>query len=153
MATIKKQYEEIAQILENKFPKAFAAVLPLMEAKRAGSTGEQVTLKDEDGNLVGRKCSMTGKWFPADRFYTGASTIKEVEKAKNKIYEAAKKIETEALQLMKDARELEGEDKLAKFEEADAKSLEAEATRKTASEVEVTFEGGFDTMEELLASL
>lgn len=150
---IKKQYEEIAKVLEEKFPKAYASVLPLMEAKRGGASGEVVTLKDAEGNLLGRKCSFTGKWFPADRFYTGASVIKEVEKAKNKIYETAKKIEAEALELMKSARELNGEEKLAKFEEADAKSIEAETTRATAADVSVEFEGGFDTIEDLQSSL
>jgi hypothetical protein len=156
---IKKAYEEVYSFLKENENKKVSTILEdagflaLVEAKRGGATGEVVTLKDDEGNLIGRKCSFTGKWFPVDRFYTGASVIKEVEKAKNKVYADAKGIEAEAVELMKEARELTGAEKLEKFEAADAKAQEAEAKRASAGEVEVVFEGGFDTLDELQANL
>lgn len=159
MATIKKAFEPVYNKMveldvEARIGKAkFAQLVALMEASRGG--GAETILKDEEGNMLGRMCTVTNKFFPADRFFKGTTIIKEADSVKAKFYTESKAVENEAKKLLEEARELEeATEKLAKFEAYDKEMERAKQIRSTPVEVkEEWLEGGFDTIEELKASL
>lgn len=123
----------------------------------ATSTGprEVTILRDEEGNMLGRKCSVTGLWFPADKFSKGTTANKPSDTAKGKLYNESKKIEKDAQSLLDEAKDIADiQEKVAKYEEYDAKLAEAKALRLQKPEItaEMT-EGGVETIEDLAKAL
>lgn len=122
----------------------------------AASTGpREVTILRDGEEIVGRKCTVTDKFFPIDRFAKNTSCIKEADGAKGKLYNESKKIEKDAQALLEEARGItDTAEKVAKFEQYDAEIQRAGEVRKTPVEIEDEWlEGSFDTIEELAASL
>jgi len=127
------------------------------EAKgSSSSTPREVSiLKDIDGNQLGRKCTITGLWFPNEAFSKGTTCVKLADAEKGKLYSASKKMEKDAQTLLDEARSItDVANKVAKYEEYDAKLAEAKAYRLQPIEVtdEMT-EGGFKTIQELADDL
>jgi len=121
------------------------------------STGprEVTILKDIEGVQLGRKCTVTGLWFDNSHFAKGTTCVKKADAAKGKLYAHSKKMEQEAQSLLAEAKDLTDiEEKVAKYEEFDAKLAEAKAYRLQPVEVtsEMT-EGGVESIEELATAL
>lgn len=130
--------------------------LMLPATPEASSEPKEVTiLKDEAGEMIARKCTITGKWYLAERFYKNGSIIKEADGAKNKLYAESKTMENTAKSILEEARSLTNvEDKLAKFEEYDRALEAAKAYRNQPVVVdEKWLEGSFDTMEDVKAAI
>lgn len=130
--------------------------LMLPATPEASSEPKEVTiLKDEAGEMIARKCTITNKWYLAERFYKNGSIIKEADGAKNKLYAESKTMENTAKSILEEARSLTNvEDKLAKFEEYD-RALEAAKAHRNQPVVvdEKWLEGSFDTMEDVKAAI
>jgi hypothetical protein len=125
--------------------------------KASGSTGsrEVTILKDIEGEQIGRKCSLTGLWFSNDSFSKNTTCVKLADAARGKRHGDARAMEAAAKSILAEAKELTDiADKVAKYEEYDAKLAEAQAHR--GSEVIITDEmkeGGVETIEELAKAL
>jgi hypothetical protein len=121
------------------------------------STGprEITILKDNAGNMLGRKCTITGLWFEAERFSKGTTCVKEADAARVKQYNESKKMEKEALSILDEAKEItDVMEKVAKYEEYDTKLAEAKVFRTQPIAVtDVMTEGGFATIEELATAM
>ena len=121
------------------------------------STGprEVTILKDANGEQLGRKCTVTGLWFDNSYFSKGTTCVKDADAAKGKLYNESKKMEKDAQSLLDEAKDItDVMEKVAKYEEFDAKLAEAKAYRLTP--VTVTDEmksGGVATIEELAESM
>lgn len=130
--------------------------LMLPATPEASSEPKEVTiLKDEAGEMIARKCTITNQWYLAERFYKNGSIIKEADGAKNKLYAESKAMENTAKSILEEARSLTNvEDKLAKFEEYD-RALEAAKAHRNQPVVvdEKWLEGSFDTMEDVKAAI
>ena len=125
-----------------------------LKSTTSGQPREAVKLFDANGNVLGRRCTVTGKWFPIDRFYKSTTFIKEADKLKQKYYAEGQKIKKEAEKLLKKAREEEDPaKKLELFEQYDAQIEKAKEIANKDVSGEVEFEGGFDTIEDLAKSL
>ena len=117
------------------------------------STGprEVTILKDIDGEQLGRKCTVTGLWFDNSYFSKGTTCVKDADAAKGKLYNESKKMEKDAQSLLDEAKDItDVMEKVAKYEEYDAKLAEAKAFR--LQPVEVTSDmtsGGVETIEDL----
>jgi len=167
MANIKKTYEEAVSYLETLVGKPFTKqafdkfVEEFATAKSQSSGGQRefVKLFDKNGEMIGRKCSVTGKWFSAEHFSKNTSVIKSVDHIRAKFYNESKAMEKEALALVEKAREAANpQEKLKLFEEYD-KALQ-EAKEHRAKEVPLNDEkiveemkDGFDSVEELAKEL
>ena len=116
---------------------------------------EVTILKDIDGNQLGRKCTVTEKWFANDAFSKGTTCVKLADAERAKLYTESKKMERDAQKLLDEAKEItDVEEKVAKYEEYDKALADAKAFRTTP--VTITDEmlvGGFDTIEDLAASM
>lgn len=114
---------------------------------------ESTVLKDAEGNVLGRKCTVEGSFFTIGRFSKGATMVKEVEALKAKLYAESKKMEKDASALLDEARTLtDAGEKVAKYEEYDQKLVEARNHRNQPVTVE-GIEGGFATIEDLAKDL
>ena len=114
---------------------------------------EITILKDAEGNVLGRKCTVLGSFFKVDRFSKGATMVKEVEAVKAKLYTESKKMEKDAGALLDEARTLtDAGEKVAKYEEYDQKLVEAKNHRNQTVTIE-NIEGGFATIEDLAKDL
>ena len=110
---IKKTFEGAVTFLEGYVGKPFTKeafekfVSEFAEAKTqsSGGTREYVKLFDKNGEMIGRKCTVTGKWFSAEHFSKNTSVIKSVDHIKAKFYNESKQMEKEALALVEKARE------------------------------------------------
>ena len=105
--------------------------------------------------ILGRKCTLTHKFFPIDRFSKNTSCIKEADAVKLKRYNESKKMEADAKVLLVEARDITDiQEKVAKFTEYDKALLAATESRKGDIEVDAKWmEGSFDTIEDLAKSL
>jgi hypothetical protein len=121
------------------------------------STGprELTILKDEEGNMIGRKCSCSGLWYDESYFSKGTTCTKLVDAAKSKLYNEGKKMEKDAQALLEEAKDLTDiMEKVAKYEEFDAALLAAKEYR--IQPVAVTDEmraGGFNSIGELAEAM
>lgn len=136
----------------------WATILKLMlpATPEASSEPKEVTiLKDADGNVIARKCTITNKWFEIERFYKNGTIIKEADGAKNKLYAESKTMEGKAKSILDEARTLvDVEAKLAKFEEYDKALVEAKEYRSQAIVIdEQWLVGSFDSSEDFVASI
>ena len=128
------------------------------EAK-SGSTSngprEVTILKDIDGIMLGRQCSVTKLWFPAEAFSKNTTCVKLADAAKGKLYNESKKMEKDAQSLLDEAKDITDiEEKVAKYEEYDAKLAEAKVLRTTVPEITNEMrEGGVETIEDLAEEL
>jgi hypothetical protein len=115
----------------------------------------RVDMNDANSEVLGRKCTVVGRFFPINRFAKNTSCIKEADGAKGKLYNESKAMEKDAQVLLDEAREcVEAVDKIAKFEAYDAQLQLAADHRKQPIEVQPEWlEGSFETIEELAASL
>lgn len=130
--------------------------LMLPATPESSSVPREVTiLKDEAGEMIARKCTITNKWFLAERFYKNGSIIKEADGAKNKLYSESKAMENTAKSILEEARSLTNvEDKLAKFEEYDRALEAAKAYRNQQIVVDPAWlEGSFDSLEDVQANI
>lgn len=130
--------------------------LMLPATTESSSVPREVTiLKDEAGEMIARKCTITNKWFLAERFYKNGSIIKEADGAKNKLYSESKAMENTAKSILEEARSLTNvEDKLAKFEEYDRALEAAKAYRNQQIVVDPAWlEGSFDSLEDVQANI
>lgn len=157
---IKKTMEAPLAWLEGKLDaEQLVEFTELFGYKADGSTStgprEITILKDSEGEMLGRKCTVCGVFFPADRFAKNTTCIKEADGAKGKLYNESKKMEKEAMVILEEAREItDVAEKVAKFEEYDQKLLEAKEYRLQPIEVNPEWlEGSFETIEELASSL
>ena len=128
-----------------------------VKASRSTGTGaprESVKLFDVDGNVIARRCSVSHKWLLPESFNGDISKM-SISREANKIKvanirkgEATEKLSRE---VMLEARGLtDVEEKLAKFEEADA-LIEQARNEKTAP-IEVVYADDVtvcDTIEEI----
>jgi hypothetical protein len=121
----------------------------------SGQPREVTILKDIEGIMLGRKCSITSAWFVADRFFKSGTVIKEADAAKNKLYSESKAMEKKAGELLVEARDItDANDKIAKFEEYDLKLEEAKEYRATPVEIDAKWmDGSFESIEALADSL
>lgn len=130
--------------------------LMLPSTPEASNEPKEVTiLKDANGELIARKCTITNKWFLAERFYKNGSIVKEADGAKNKLYAESKTMENTAKSILEEARSLTNvEEKLAKFEEYD-RALEAAKAHRNQPVVvdEKWLEGSFDSLEDVQKSI
>lgn len=158
---VKKTMEPLAKELVaqgcDKLP-GWDKILKLMlpATPEASSEPKEVTiLKDVDGNVIARKCTITNKWFEIERFYKNGTIIKEADGAKNKLYAESKTMEGKAKSILDEARTLvDVEAKLAKFEEYDKALVEAKEYRSQAIVIdEQWLVGSFDSSEDFVASI
>jgi hypothetical protein len=85
-----------------------------------------------DGEQLGRKCTVTGLWFDNSYFSKGTTCVKDADAAKGKLYNESKKMEKDAQSLLDEAKDItDVMEKVAKYEEYDAKLAEAKAFRLT----------------------
>lgn len=126
----------------------------------AGSTTsngprEITILKDIEGVQLGRKCTVTGLWFPTERFAKNTTCVKSADAAKGKLYNASKVMEKNAQAILGEAKDIvDVNEKVAKYEEYDVKLAEAKAFRLQAVEVTTEMsEGGVDSIDELASNL
>lgn len=121
------------------------------------STGprEVTSLKDIEGEQLGRKCTVTGLWFDNSYFAKGTTCVKLADAAKGKLYNESKGMEKAAQALLDEAKDItDVMEKVAKYEQYDAKLAEAKAHR--LQPIVVTDEmksGGFDSIEALAADM
>ena len=127
---------------------------------KSGTTGsngprEVTILKDIDGEQIGRKCTVTNLWFDNSYFSKGTTCVKSADTAKGRLYNESKKMEKDAQVLLDEAKDLTDiEDKVAKYEEYDAKLSEAKAHRLQPIDVtEEMTSGGFETIEDLASDM
>ena len=158
---VKKTMESLAKELVeqgvNTMP-GWDKILKLMLPATTESSSEPkalTILKDEAGEVIARMCTITNKWYLAERFYKNGSIIKEADGAKNKLYAESKTMENKAKAILEEARSLTNvEDKLAKFEEYDRALEAAKAHRNQPILVdEKWLEGSFDSLDDVKASL
>ncbi|NCB01242.1 MAG: hypothetical protein EOM67_03625 [Spirochaetia bacterium] len=158
---VKKTMESLAKELVeqgvNTMP-GWDKILKLMLPATTESSSEPkalTILKDEAGEVIARMCTITNRWYLAERFYKNGSIIKEADGAKNKLYAESKTMENNAKSILEEARTLTNvEDKLAKFEEYDHALEAAKAHRNQPILVdEKWLEGSFDSLDEVKASL
>ncbi|MCI4437418.1 MAG: hypothetical protein JHC33_11485 [Ignisphaera sp.] len=116
---------------------------------------ELTVLRDEAGNMLGRKCTVTGLWFEASYFSKNTTCNKEADAVRAKFYNDSKKMEKEALSILDDAKALtDVMDKVAKYEEYDSKLSEAKLYRNQPIIVTDSMKlGGFETIDELAESI
>jgi hypothetical protein len=158
---LKKTMVKVAEQLVSEGITLSDAVIAIMQpAEGTTSNGprEITILRDGptvDANVLGRKCTVTGLFFPIDRFAKNTSCIKEADAAKGKLYNESKAMEKDAMAVLDEAREIEDAmEKVAKFEEYDQKLLDAKAHRSQEVQVDKkALDGGFATIEELASSL
>ena len=157
---VKKTMEALAkELVEQGVDKTpgWDKILKLMLPATEGSSEPKALtiLKDEAGEVIARMCTITNKWFLAERFYKNGSIIKEADGAKNKLYAESKTMENNAKSILEEARSLTNvEDKLAKFEEYDRALEAAKAHRNQPIVVdEKWLEGSFDSLDDVKASL
>jgi len=134
----------------NKFIVLFCAT------KATATNPREVTiLKDTEGNQLGRKCSVTGLWFDNSHFSKNTTCVKEADKARGQRHVEARKMIKDAESILAEAKDITDiEEKVAKYEEYDAKLAEANAHRKADITVTETMkQGGFNTIEELAQNL
>ena len=157
---VKKTMESLAKELVeqgvNTMP-GWDKILKLMlPATESSSEPKALTiLKDEAGEVIARMCTITNKWYLAERFYKNGSIIKEADGAKNKLYAESKTMENKAKSILEEARALTNvEDKLAKFEEYDHALEGAKAHRNQPILVdEKWLEGSFDSLDDVKAAI
>lgn len=127
------------------------------KSSRAASTGpkEIVILKDAEGNMLGRKCTVTNAFYPAEQFSKGTTCIKPADAARGARHAEARKALKDAESILEDAREITDiEEKVAKFEEYDKAVQDANALRSAEVEIDPEWlDGSFATIEELAADL
>ena len=158
---VKKTMEALAkELVEQGVDKTpgWDKILKLMLPATTEGTNEPkaiTILKDEAGEVIARICTITNKWFLAERFYKNGSIIKEADGAKNKLYAESKTMENTAKSILEEARALTNvEDKLAKFEEYDRALEAAKAHRNQPITVdEKWLEGSFDSLDDVKASI
>ena len=158
---VKKTMESLAKELVeqgvNTMP-GWDKILKLMLPATTESSSEPkalTILKDEAGEVIARMCTITNKWYLAERFYKNGSIIKEADGAKNKLYAESKTMENKAKSILEEARALTNvEDKLAKFEEYDRALEGAKAHRNQPIIVdEKWLEGSFDSLDDVKAAM
>ena len=134
------------------------------EAKgRATSSGEpkeSVRLFDADGNTIGRRCSVLKMWLAPEGFNGDVEKMgisREANKLKTQHAREADALVKAADVIRDEANELEDPmEKLAKYEEFDAKLEEAKAIKNTSitvDDVPAGTEDMFETIEELADAL
>lgn len=116
---------------------------------------EVTILKDIEGVQLGRKCTVTGLWFPTDRFAKNTTCVKAADAAKGKLYNTSKVMEKDAQTILGEAKDIvDVNEKVAKYEEYDAKLAEAKAHRLQAVEItDEMSEGGLESIEALAEAL
>ena len=135
----------------------WAAILEEMKPKTATAgttTPREVTiLKDVDGNVLGRQCTLSKKWFPISEFFKGTSVIKKLDQEKAKIYNEAKKLEKDADSIRDEAKTAETpEERLAIYDRYESALDEAKLARTKpvdAKIVKAEAKDGLDTIEQL----
>jgi len=155
MASIKKAYVSIMSLLAANMDATVADIYPQVEelasAKAGGGGGKATTFhRDEDGNVVALFCAYFKKWFPVDgevEFGKKAST----QSGFNNYSKQGLSHWNKQLNDFKKAKEqllvdIAADPSLAS--ELQAKLDELEEQRAAIQPVE----GGFDTLEELLAA-
>ncbi len=122
----------------------------------SGKPREVVKLFDAEGNVIGRRCSVTHKWLPISEFFKDASFSKAADKVKAKLYAESKKMEKDAQKLLDQARdEADPMKKLELFEEYDDAMVKAREYRNQDVSDQVDFGDTttYDTIEELANAL
>jgi len=116
---------------------------------------EITILKDIDGNMLGRQCSVTKLWFDSSYFSKGTTCVKEADTAKGKLWAESKKMEKDAQSLLDEAKDITDiEDKVAKYEAYDVKLTEAKAHRASAVTITDTMTAnGVESIELLAESM
>jgi len=154
MAEIKKEFQEYKEFLTSKGvnKEIVEEFINKFGLKKAKST---VTVKDEKGTVVGRKCSVMGLYYPISEFYATGTTIKEVEKLRNEVYKQTKPLEKEANELLNKAlAEKNPQEKLKLLADYEAKQKEI-ANIKANFKVDTSkvTAKGYKTPEELLQAV
>lgn len=123
----------------------------------SGAPREITLLKDVDGNVIGRKCTLSDKWFAIGEFFKGTSVIKQLDQEKARIYTAAKKLEKEAEVIRDEAKSAETpEAKLEVYERYENAIDEAKKARTIAVDTKIIAEeskDGLATIDELAKAL
>ena len=156
--TVIPMMEYLADKLSDEQLKEFAQKFAI---KSSGNTGtgkprEATKLYDKDGNLLGGKCSATGKWFSIENYNHHHGLAKEAQNVKSRLNTEAKKIEAEAEEIRLKAKEADKPaDKLALFEKYDAELEKASKIRNKAITVADFAKQvpNFNTVEDLARSL
>ncbi len=134
---------------------AWEAIEQSMTAKAQTASGaprEVTLLKDLHGEVIGRLCTLSRKWFPIASFFKGTSVIKELDQEKAKVYNAAKKLEKEAEVIREEAKTAETpEDKLAVYDRYEAALDTAKAARTTPVDAKIVTKAGKDGLDSIEA--
>jgi hypothetical protein len=123
----------------------------------AGEPRESVRLFDAEGNTIGRRCSALKLWMAPEEFNGDIEKIsicREANKVKTKHNREADAIVRDAEAIRVEANGLEDAmEKLAKYEEYDAKLEEAKQLRATPITIDDVEVNGFETAQELADEL
>ena len=118
---------------------------------------EIVKLFDVDGNVLGRRCSITHKWLEIGEFFKDGSMSKAADKVKAKLYTESKAMEKKAQELRIEAKDLtDPTEKLAAYEAYDEALEDAKTHRLQDISEDVVFDedtNTFDSIEELAEDL
>lgn len=117
---------------------------------------EFVKLFDAEGEMLGRKCSVTGLWMKADNFFKDGSMCKQADKVKAKLYTESKAMERGAGEKLEAARELtDPTEKLAAYEAYDSEMVSAKEHRlqDISGEVDLTEVTTYETIDDLASAL
>lgn len=120
----------------------------------AKSAGEKVLhfLYDEEGEVIGRYCNVTHKWFGIDRFAPKSGRVKEMDTVMKKEYTRVAKIKTQAEELFVTLTQADPSEKLDLLTQYEELKESAQPQLPTSEELD-SVEGGFDTPEELAGDL
>ena len=121
---------------------------------KSGPKGEKVQhmLYDENGEIIGRYCNVTHKWFNIDRFAPKSGRVKEMDLIMKKEYTRVSKIKNEAEELFTQLTQADPSEKLELLTKYEELKESAQPQLPTTEEIESVTEG-FDTVEELAGEL
>ena len=121
-----------------------------------GKPREATKLFDDEGNMIGARCSATLVWMIGEEFTNMQSISKQGHSLKGALNTKARGVESEANALLVEARDAKTPaDKLAIFENYDKEMLKAKEIRAKGISADEFVDGTltFDTVEELAKHL
>ena len=146
-----KEHGNLSQANLDRFITEFCVT----KTSTSSTPREATILRDAEGNQLGRKCTVTGLWFDNSHFAKNTTCIKPADAVRVKRYHESKAMEKDAQVLLEEAKDItDVMEKVAKYEEYDAKLSEAKEYR--LQPIEVTDEmkqGGFNSIDDLAESL
>lgn len=143
---------EGGEITQSVFDKVTGTLVKAVSGTK--STGEKILhfLYDAEGEVIGRYCNVTHKWYNIDRFAPKSGRVKEMDTIMKKEYTRVAKIKKEAEELFVTLTQADPSEKLDLLTKYEELKEAANPQLPTTEELE-SVEGGFDTPEELAGEL